>query len=79
MSIRITASEGVKPAAPGKHDDIVCALMLANSGLLRYAYRSFEVRILEEMALQPRVISPQQAFLEGVLNDMDQEWSDNFY
>jgi hypothetical protein len=66
-------------AAPGKHDDIVCALMLANSGLLRYAYRNFEVRILEEMALQPRVISPQEAFLESVINDMDQEWSDNFY
>ena len=35
-------------APPGKHDDIVCAIMLAYTGLMQYGDREYEVKFVED-------------------------------
>ena len=58
-------------ASPGRHDDIVCALMLANSGLLRFGHSDFKIRYLEDLVDEPAdfLEHPLMRYYEDMIED----------
>jgi hypothetical protein len=55
-------------APPGKHDDTVSALMLANAALDEYADRDYDVRFMDELDEEDSKVEPDS--LEAYYNDL---------
>lgn len=58
-------------AASGKHDDTVCALMLANAALLQYGFKDSTVRFLEDLPKMPLPVSELEKYYQTIGGDDD--------
>lgn len=58
-------------APAGKHDDTVCALMLANAALIQYGFRDSAVRFLEDLPLAKLPVSELEKYYQSIGGDED--------
>jgi hypothetical protein len=73
FEVQTTLSGAFRYSAPaGQHDDIVCALMLANSALNEYHGRNLNIRFLEE--LPTTKLRKPSKFDEYLLGDYDDDF-----
>jgi hypothetical protein len=73
FEVQTTLSGAFRYSAPaGQHDDIVCALMLANSALNEYHGRNLNIRFLEE--LPTTKLRKPNKFDEYLLGDYDDDF-----